>query len=81
MLSLCSFADIDECSHPDSCSQICVNTEGGYNCLCASGYQMTASGDCRALGEREGRREGGGEGGTGEGGRKKEGGRGEGNLS
>ena len=33
------FSDIDECQIPGSCSQICVNREGGFKCDCAEGYQ------------------------------------------
>ena len=49
-LSLVS-ADIDECSHPDSCSQLCNNTEGSFICSCVPGYKLKTSGYCRALGK------------------------------
>ncbi|KAM7497122.1 hypothetical protein LguiA_021536 [Lonicera macranthoides] len=34
--------DIDECANPrnNSCSNICVNTVGGYTCSCPSGYEF-----------------------------------------
>lgn len=34
------FADIDECgTDASSCSQICINTEGSYDCSCNDGYE------------------------------------------
>uniref|UniRef100_A0A3B4B9S7 EGF-like domain-containing protein n=1 Tax=Periophthalmus magnuspinnatus TaxID=409849 RepID=A0A3B4B9S7_9GOBI len=42
--------DIDECSVPDTCSQICVNVEGGYRCDCELGYEVDpATGTCKAV--------------------------------
>jgi len=35
---LCS--DIDECQYNDTCEQICVNTEGSYQCVCEEGYTL-----------------------------------------
>ena len=35
-------ADLDEChkkSYHD-CSQMCINTEGGFYCFCEEGYQL-----------------------------------------
>ena len=44
-------ADIDECAHPDTCAQLCNNTEGSYTCGCAEGYQLIATtGECKAVG-------------------------------
>nr|XP_005994239.1 PREDICTED: low-density lipoprotein receptor [Latimeria chalumnae] len=43
--------DIDECENPDTCSQICVNLEGGYKCECREGYQMDpVTKTCKAIG-------------------------------
>ena len=38
--------DIDECSPPytSNCEQICMNTEGSYECGCHSGYQLDENG-------------------------------------
>lgn len=37
-------ADFDECAvNNGGCSQICVNTEGGYMCECSPGYNATDS--------------------------------------
>ena len=30
--------DVDECTIPGACSQICVNTEGSFKCECIAGY-------------------------------------------
>jgi Calcium-binding EGF domain len=38
-IGMFNLTDIDECSLGVSdCSQLCVNTAGGYNCSCYSGY-------------------------------------------
>ncbi|XP_022090872.1 fibrillin-1-like [Acanthaster planci] len=37
--------DIDECNSTDACDDtngMCINTDGGYNCSCASGYQLAS---------------------------------------
>ncbi|KAM7497121.1 hypothetical protein LguiA_021535 [Lonicera macranthoides] len=41
-------ADIDECAKPrnNSCSNICVNTVGGYKCSCPSGYEFYPPYNC-----------------------------------
>lgn len=44
--------DIDECDEPDVCSQICINTRGGYKCECHPGYQIEKHYYCRASGEQ-----------------------------
>ncbi|XP_072447633.1 very low-density lipoprotein receptor-like [Chiloscyllium punctatum] len=44
--------DIDECQIPESCSQICINSEGSYKCECHQGYHMDpANGICKAVGK------------------------------
>lgn len=43
--------DINECEHPGTCSQICVNTRGGYKCECRPGYIIERHFFCRADGE------------------------------
>ena len=36
--------DIDECStNKGNCSQLCMNTNGSYACLCQSGYLLGAN--------------------------------------
>lgn len=48
--SLC--ADINECTNPGICSQICINLKGGFKCECHNGYQMDpTTGVCKAVGE------------------------------
>lgn len=42
--------DYDECSHPDSCMQLCSNSDGNFSCSCVPGYQLTDAGDCKAIG-------------------------------
>ena len=40
-------ADIDECAlEDDECEQECVNTVGGYQCDCVSGYALSGFSDC-----------------------------------
>lgn len=44
--------DIDECSNPDTCSQICINQIGSYKCQCEEGYQVDPSTKaCKAIGK------------------------------
>lgn len=44
--------DIDECEEPGLCSQICINTRGGYKCDCNPGYTLQRHYFCRADGEQ-----------------------------
>ncbi|XP_045159844.2 very low-density lipoprotein receptor-like isoform X2 [Mercenaria mercenaria] len=44
--------DIDECEQPGLCSQICINTRGGYKCECYPGYTIEKHYFCRANGEK-----------------------------
>ncbi|XP_053382468.1 low-density lipoprotein receptor 2-like isoform X2 [Mercenaria mercenaria] len=44
--------DIDECEQPGLCSQICINTRGGYKCECFPGYTIERHYFCRANGEK-----------------------------
>ena len=38
--------DIDECSlEIDDCDQDCINTAGGYDCICFDGYFLDTSND------------------------------------
>lgn len=40
----------DECSDPETCSQLCEVAEGrNGECVCAGGY--TASGECMTIGK------------------------------
>lgn len=42
--------DINECDSPDTCSQLCFNTEGSYKCDCYEGYEMDfATKECKAI--------------------------------
>ena len=46
-------ADVNECavSESNNCSSVCTNTEGSYVCGCASGYELSDSGDsCQGTG-------------------------------
>lgn len=44
--------DVDECTDPDACSQICINHMGGYKCECEDGYQVDpATKACKAIGK------------------------------
>ena len=37
--------DVDECADgTHNCSSVCVNTLGGFQCGCTSGYQISESG-------------------------------------
>ena len=40
-----SFVDIDECAtNSTTCSQVCDNTNGSFNCLCFDGYMLSEDG-------------------------------------
>lgn len=39
ILCILYISDIDECQVPGSCSQMCLNREGGFKCECLDGYQ------------------------------------------
>ena len=48
-IPLLSFSsDFDECiNKTHQCNQTCINTQGGYNCSCYHGYQLSKNGrDC-----------------------------------
>ena len=72
---LLSSSDKDECAEENDCVQLCINTEGSYECGCDDGYAMSDDGQtCTGKGEGEGggrEREGGRKGGR-EGGRERE---------
>jgi len=34
--------DINECSGRNNCSDVCVNTAGGFYCTCKSGYELSS---------------------------------------
>uniref|UniRef100_A0A6Q2Z9A5 Low-density lipoprotein receptor-related protein 2 n=1 Tax=Esox lucius TaxID=8010 RepID=A0A6Q2Z9A5_ESOLU len=43
--------DINECEGHGTCPQICKNTKGGYECVCAPGYRKVGNGnECEAEG-------------------------------
>ena len=51
-----SCSDIDECIGDNDCDArpergICTNFNGGYNCSCQPGYDITASGICNDINE------------------------------
>lgn len=51
-LSLFQLIDIDECEDPDTCSQLCVNFVGSYQCKCKEGFQLDPfTKACKAVGE------------------------------
>lgn len=43
--------DIDECSLPGYCSQLCKNSEGSFKCGCQPGYYLDIDDQatCRAI--------------------------------
>ena len=36
--------DVDECTVPDVCHQVCTNTEGSFTCGCEAGYVLDSEG-------------------------------------
>lgn len=42
---------IDACERRETCSQICVNVDGGYRCECYPGYTIENNTYCRASGK------------------------------
>ncbi|KAJ8961610.1 hypothetical protein NQ314_005912 [Rhamnusium bicolor] len=40
--------DADECELDDSCAQLCINTQGSFECSCESGYHPNGT-DCVAI--------------------------------
>ncbi|KAK2152642.1 hypothetical protein LSH36_324g03052 [Paralvinella palmiformis] len=52
-LAVSKCVDIDECSDNNNnvCEQICINTEGSYNCECRSGYRMFNDTACEDIDE------------------------------
>ena len=46
-LYIFNILDIDECATDDTCQQICVNTPGGFTCMCDGQYRQSSDGeDC-----------------------------------
>ena len=47
------FLDIDECvTESHNCSSdnwMCNNTEGSFECVCASGYNLSVAGNCEGI--------------------------------
>ena len=38
-------SDIDECAeNEDNCTDICINTIGGFNCSCSTGLELQQDG-------------------------------------
>ena len=45
VLYLHPLADVDECSEgTHNCTAECMNTQGGFQCSCSSGYQLSEDG-------------------------------------
>ena len=41
-----TFTDIDECATSNPCDDICRNTVGAFECLCAEGFQLNNDDQC-----------------------------------
>lgn len=41
--------DINECSIPDSCDQICKNIPDSFECSCVTGYELVNKTICKAI--------------------------------
>ncbi len=41
--------DVNECLDESSCSQLCANTAGGFNCACETGYVRRQGRLCKAV--------------------------------
>lgn len=41
--------DINECSIPDSCEQICKNIPDSFECACVTGYELVNKTICKAI--------------------------------
>ncbi|CAL1537091.1 unnamed protein product, partial [Lymnaea stagnalis] len=39
--------DLNECNYSGFCDQKCENTDGGYRCSCAAGYDLVDKGSCQ----------------------------------
>ena len=44
----CTAIDIDECSQPNTCVQLCQNTQGSFTCSCKAGYVKDGTRGCVA---------------------------------
>lgn len=41
--------DIDECSFERTCDHVCINSPGGFQCLCHRGYALYGTAHCGGL--------------------------------
>lgn len=48
-----SCEDVDECQEFGTCSQICRNTKGGYECDCLAGYSLVNKTSCQSVGSAQ----------------------------
>ena len=47
LLMLLLTIDINECEENNGgCSNVCINTQGSYNCQCPQGYQLVDERNC-----------------------------------
>ena len=44
LIPFCCIVDREECADPDTCSQGCDNSQGGYTCKCDMGYELASDG-------------------------------------